>query len=36
MQETEMREELKRAILDMTDEQVEYVIKRMRELYSET
>lgn len=35
MQETEMREELKRAILEMTDEQVEYVIRRMRELWSE-
>lgn len=35
MQETEMREYLKRAILDMTDEQVEYVIRRMRELWRE-
>lgn len=35
MQEAEMREELKRAILEMTEEQVEYVIRRMRELWSE-
>lgn len=35
MQETEMREYLKSAILEMTEEQAEYVIRRMREIWNE-
>lgn len=36
MQETEMREYLKNAIFEMTEEQAEYVIRRIREIWNET
>lgn len=36
MRETEMRDALKAAILNLTEEQAEYVIRRLRETWKET